>query len=85
MCIIDPKAKIPSMKSFEDSLVQLKFIIEKLEGGNISLEESLTLFEQGTQLIALCYRKLNEVQNKVEILVESADGEISRKEFNLEE
>jgi exodeoxyribonuclease VII small subunit len=73
------------MKSFEDALSELKVIIEKLEGGNLSLEESLTLFEKGTQLIALCHKKLNEVQKKIEILVENTDGEVLREEFDLEE
>ncbi len=73
------------MKSFEEALGELKVIIEKLEGGNLSLEESLTLFAKGTQLINLCYKKLNEVEKRIEILVESANGEVLQKEFDLEE
>jgi len=73
------------MKSFEDAISELKVIIEKLEGGNLSLEESLTLFERGTQFINLCHKKLNEVEKKIEILVESANGEVLQKEFELEE
>ena len=73
------------MKSFEDALDELKVIIEKLEGGKLSLEDSLTLFEKGTQLINLCHKKLNEVEKKIEILVEGTNGEVTRKEFDLEE
>ena len=73
------------MKSFEDALSEIKVIIEKLEGGNLSLEESLTVFERGIELITLCYKKLGEVQKKVEILVQSANGEILQKEFDLED
>lgn len=73
------------MKSFEDALSEIKVIIEKLEGGNLSLEESLTVFERGIELLTFCYRKLGEVQKKVEILVEGTDGEILQKEFDLEE
>jgi exodeoxyribonuclease VII small subunit len=73
------------MKSFEDALCEIKVIIEKLEGGNLSLEESLALFEKGTQLINFCHTKLSEVQKKVEILIENTDGIILRKEFDLEE
>ncbi len=79
------KAKITAMKSFEEALGELKVIIEKLESGNLSLEESLTLFEKGTQLTTFCHKKLNEVQKKIEILVEDTDGAVLRKEFNLEE
>ena len=73
------------MRSFEDALCEIRSIIEKLEGGNPSLEESLTLFEKGIELITLCHRRLNEVQKRVEILVEGASLEVLRKEFNLEE
>ena len=73
------------MKSFEDAISELKVIIEKLENGNLSLEESLTLFEKGTQLINLCHKKLNEVEKRIEILVESPNGEVLQKEFDLEE
>jgi exodeoxyribonuclease VII small subunit len=73
------------MKSYEDSLDELKAIIGKLEGGNLSLEESLDLFQEGTRLITSCHKKLNEVQKRVEILVEASDGQILRKEFDLEE
>jgi len=73
------------MNSFEDALNELKVIIEKLESGNLSLEESLAAFERGTQLIASCYKKLNEVQKRVQIVVENAEGEVLRKEFDLEE
>jgi exodeoxyribonuclease VII small subunit len=73
------------MRSFEDALCELRSIIEKLEGGNLSLEESLTVFEKGVELITLCHRRLNEVQKKVEILVEGANSEVLRKEFDLEE
>ncbi len=73
------------MKTFEDALGEIKVIIEKLEVGNLSLEESLTAFEKGVELISLCHKRLSEVQKKVEILVESANGEILQKEFDLED
>ncbi len=73
------------MNSFEEALGELKVIIGKLEGGNLPLEESLTLFEKGTELINLCYKKLNEVEKRIEILVEGANGEVLRKGFDLEE
>jgi exodeoxyribonuclease VII small subunit len=73
------------MKSFEGALDELRSIIEKLESGNLSLEESLTLFERGVELITFCHKKLDEVQKKVEVLVETTGGEVLRKEFNLEE
>ena len=73
------------MKSFEDGLSEIKVIIEKLEGGDLSLEESLTVFERGVELLTVCHKKLSEVQKKVEILVEGTNGEILQKGFDLEE
>jgi exodeoxyribonuclease VII small subunit len=73
------------MKSFEEALIEIKVIIEKLEGGNLSLEESLTVFERGVELLTVCHKKLSEVQKKVEILVEGSNGEILQKGFDLEE
>lgn len=73
------------MKTFEEALSELKEIIEKLEDGDLSLEESVSLFERGIKLVDLCYCRLNEVQRKVEILVECEDGEMVRKSFNPEE
>jgi exodeoxyribonuclease VII small subunit len=73
------------MKSFEDAVDELKAIIDKLESGNVSLEESLTIFEKGVELITFCHKKLNEAQKRVQILVENADGHILPKDFDSEE
>jgi len=73
------------MESFEGALSEIRAIIEKLEGGNLSLEESLIVFERGIELINFCHRKLGEVQKRVEILIEGADGEILNKGFDLED
>ena len=73
------------MKSYEDCLGELKAIIGKLEGGNLSLDETLDIFQEGIRLITLCHTKLNEVQKSVEILAEASDGQILRKEFDLKE
>lgn len=73
------------MKSFEEAVNELKIIIDKLESGSLSLEESLSIFEKGIELITFCHKQLNQVQKRVQILTENADGEILRKEFDLEE
>ncbi len=73
------------MKSFEDAVDELKAIIDKLESGNVSLEESLTVFEKGVELITFCHKKLNEVEKRVQILVENPDGQILPKDFDSEE
>ncbi len=73
------------MKSFEDSMNELKEIVDKLQSGNMSLEESIKLFQEGTKLIAFSHKKLDQIQKKVKILVEDKDGELITKDFNTED
>jgi len=72
------------VKTFEDAIRELKEIIQKLEGGNLPLEDSIKLFQEGTELISFSHKKLNEIRKKVEILVEDKDGEITFEEFEPE-
>ena len=64
------------MPSFEDSLKKLETIVEKLEKGDLSLEESLKLFEEGVGLSAACKKELDEAEGKVQILVKQRDGSL---------
>ncbi len=72
-------------KSFEEALVRLEEIIRKLENGELSLEESLKLFEEGIALARHCNLKLDEAQGKVEVLLGIEDGVIRTEEFQPEE
>ncbi len=55
--------------SFENSMKKLETVVSKLEGDEVSLEESLKLFEEGVKLMRSCHLRLNEVEEKVKILV----------------
>ncbi len=59
---------------FEQALEQLEKLVEKIEGGKMSLEESLQSFEDGMKLTRLCEQKLGEAKRKVEILVKPGSG-----------
>ncbi len=59
---------------FEQALKRLEQIVDSLEGGALSLEESLKVFEEGIKLARLCARKLEEAERKVEILTTDAAG-----------
>ncbi|HET8675395.1 MAG TPA: exodeoxyribonuclease VII small subunit [Blastocatellia bacterium] len=63
-------------KSFESSLRELERIVEQLEAGDLPLEQSLDLFEQGVRLSRECQRRLDEAEQKVEILLKGDDGTI---------
>ncbi len=71
--------------SFEEALRRLEEIVAELEDGDIPLEESLKLYEEGIGLYRLCMAKLNELQGKIEILVKEMDGTFIRKDFTLED
>lgn len=73
------------MKSFEKSMDDLRQIVEKLQSGNLKLEESIKLFQEGTKLIAASHKKLDEIQKKVKILVEEQDGGLTAKDFDTED
>ena len=78
------KDKILFMKSFEKSMNDLRKIVDKLQTGNLELEESIKLFQEGTKLIAYSHKKLDEIQKKVKILVEQSDGELTTENFDTE-
>ena len=63
-------------KSFESSLRELEQIVERLEAGDLPLEQSLDLFEQGVRLSRECQRRLDEAEQKVEILLKGDDGTV---------
>jgi exodeoxyribonuclease VII small subunit len=61
-------------KSFESSLEELEQIVQQLEGGDLPLERSLELFEQGVRLSRECQKRLDEAERKIEILLKGSDG-----------
>lgn len=72
------------MEKFEDKLEKLKNIVEKLESGNISLDESLKQFENGTKLLGECFKSLDKYNKKIQILTEKKDGETELSDFEPE-
>lgn len=66
--------KKKSRQSFEASLHTLEEVVERLESGELTLEESLACFEQGVKSAARCRQLLREVELKVELLVQDRDG-----------
>lgn len=69
---------------FEHSLAQLQQLVERLEGGELSLEDSLTAFEQGIGLTRDCQAALALAEQKVQILLER-DGELEEAPFNADD
>ena len=66
-------ADTSSAPDFEQALAALEALVEKMEEGDLSLEESLTAFEQGVKLTQDCQRALGEAQQRVQVLMQQ-DG-----------
>ena len=69
--------KTEDTKHFEDALKQLEEVVAKLEKGELSLEDSLKLYEQGIALSRLCHAKLEEAEGKIELLLKDARGDVA--------
>ena len=70
--------------TFEESISKLEGIVKMLEDGNLSLDESLSSFEEAIGLVKVCNEKLESAQRRVKVVVESADGIVNEKPFDLE-
>lgn len=60
--------------SYEDGIVELNGIIEKIENGALPMNEMLKLFERGVKLVKLCYGQLDKAKGKMTEIKESLDG-----------
>jgi len=70
--------------SFEEALVKLEEKVKLLEGGNMTLDESLSAFEESIALCKLCNEKLELAERRVRILVEGDDGSVTDARFEEE-
>lgn len=63
----------PSIKDFEAAVAELESIVKKLEDGDLTLEQSLVLYERGVQLSRFCHARLEEAERRIEILSERGE------------
>ena len=63
----------PSIKDFEAAVAELESIVKKLEDGELTLEQSLGLYERGVQLSRFCHARLEEAERRIEILSERGE------------
>ena len=69
------------MPKFEECLQRLEKIVQELEKGEVPLEKSLALFEEGMQLSGSCRKELEEAEGKVEILLKQ-NGKVQPEPFD---
>jgi exodeoxyribonuclease VII small subunit len=70
---------------FEDCLARLELIVTALEAGNLPLEESLKVFEEGVSLARHCAKYLDEAERRIELLVKDESGTTTTKPLAWEE
>ncbi len=69
------------MASFEESLKQLESIVAQLERGDLPLEDSIKIFEEGVRLSGECKQELDQAEGKVQILLKQRDGSVRAESF----
>ncbi len=60
--------------AFEEAMKSLEAVVGKLEAGDVPLEESIRLFEEGMSLSGICQRRLDEADRKIELLLRKPEG-----------
>ena len=73
------------MPTFEERLSSLEAVVERLERGELSLDESVRLFEQGIHLSNACKQELDQAEGRIQVLVESPNGPPQLAEMDLDE
>jgi len=69
------------MPKFEDQLKNLESIVDKLEHGDLPLDESIRLFEEGVKISDACKSELDAAENRVEILLKQKGGALKPENF----
>ncbi len=75
---------MPTIK-FEDALARLETIVDELEKGDLPLNDSLKIFEEGIKLSKTCLKILDDSERKVEILVQETGGKKRLQAFSVDE
>lgn len=72
-------------KKFEAALERLEEIVEELEKGDVALEQSLKLFEEGIKLSRICTKRLEDAERRVDILLKDKAGNMVAQPFEEQE
>ena len=80
-CMVDPVPDIAAM-TFEEALRALEDIVRKLEGGEVPLDQSISLYERGDELRKACQARLDAAQVRIEKIVAGPGGAVSTTPFD---
>ena len=73
------------MASFEERLTSLEAVVERLERGDLTLDESVRLFEEGVHLSNSCKLELEKAEGRIQVLVETQGGGVQVAEMDVED
>jgi len=76
-------SKTTTKNTFESAMMRLEAIVEALENGEISLDDSLALYEEGTALIKQCMEKLSQAEIKLKRITKNIDGTFEMSDLQL--
>ena len=71
--------------NFEEALKKLEDEVKRLESGNMSLDESISSFEEAVKLVRICNEKLEQAERKVALLTEMSDGTVTDVPFAVDD
>lgn len=71
-------------QTFEESMIRLEQIVRSMERGDVALEESLKLFQEGTELVHSCQKLLDDAQMQVKMIMTASDGSPVEEDFRDE-
>ena len=71
----------PITANFEENMKQLEAIVQKMEEGELNLEESIEQFEAGMEISKKCSKILEEAEQKITVLIENKDGSLEEEKF----
>ena len=74
----------PENKTFEESMSRLEQIVRAMDRGDVALEESLKLFQEGTELVRSCQKILDDAQLHVKKIMTASDGSPVEEDFHAE-
>ena len=69
-------------KSFEEAIVRIENIVQLLESGEVSLDDSIKLYSEGIKLVGECNKKLDDTELKIKLLSLNSEGDTVESDFN---
>ncbi len=82
--MVEEQEDMQQSLSFEQAMEKLEHIVTKLESGELPLEQAIGLYQEGTRLSQLCAGKLEQVERKIDMVMETEQG-LEQQPFNHDE